>query len=185
LVDQVFKNIEYQLLNEEKTLLEILKRHQETNILIKEADDNLTNLMETINKTSTTEVSDTIKNEQEKYEKRLKTVNGNNSLAQNVPKLSSSTLLPHDKSIIDNTRRFTNANTYLSKKTITATHPINQSLLLCQNPVRIHLIEDLIQQFKFRTEENNYESLVKFYEIAEEANQMLYLQFSNQENEVF
>ncbi len=53
-----------------------------------------------------------------------------------------------------------------------------------QNQMRMLLIENLIQDFKLKTEENNFAEILPLFKNNEEINAQMFREFEQNENEV-
>ena len=187
LYDHVFRNIEYQILEEEKNLMSVLKKHQELNIYLKEAEENLSNLMETISKTSYDDFFKTLKKEQDNYESNVKNEarTNNSSMLSNMQQSAHQENLNEKSLMHAGSKRFSTINVHGSRRNILTNNGASTpNISINQNQLRILLIENMVQEFKYRTEENKYDELLDLFEHGKEKNDYLYQQFIAQEEEV-
>lgn len=190
LYDHVFRNIEYQILDEEKKLLCVLKKHQEMNVTIKESEENLANLLDTISKNTDENFYCTFKREQENYENNIKL----------AAKISQDTVLSNDlktgleQSKLDETKAVDKNLSELQRRiSLIGVRSSNRQLqnnaspsatnLTNQTKCRILLLENLIQDFKYRTEENKFEEIVTLFANGD-INTELFENFHKKEDEV-
>lgn len=187
LYDHVFRNIEYQILDEEKNLMNVLKKHQELNVHLKEAEENLANLMDTISKTSYDDFFKTLKKEQDNYESNLKNEarTNNSSMLSNMQQ-SVRQDNTNEKSLMhDGSKRLSAINVHGSRRNLLqANGASTPNISINQNQLRILLIENMIQEFKYRTEENKFEELLELFEQGKHKNDNLYQEFVTKEEEV-
>jgi hypothetical protein len=187
LYDHVFRNIEYQILDEEKNLMIILLKHQELNVHLKEAEENLANLMETISKNSYDDFFKTLKVEQDNYETNLKNdARTNNSSMLSNMQQSGQQENTNDKSLArDGSKRMSMIIMHGSRRNIlTQNGASTPNMSLNQNQLRILLIENLLQEFKYRTEENKFEDVLELFKNGKDKNESLYEEYIAQEEEV-
>jgi hypothetical protein len=184
LYDNVFRNIEYQILEEEKIFLDVLKKHQDINGLVREAEETYAALTHNLGKSTQNDTSKSGKTDKRDFQDNLKNITEMNSAIRqsirNLPAIcvsnNSGNHEIRNKSIMNNMQE--------SKKNAQVGPQSMTNLQFNLNHNRIILIEDLIQQFKMRTEENNYLSILDFYSKSEQINQSLYHDYNEQENEV-
>ncbi len=187
LYDHVFRNIEYQILDEEKNLMSVLKKHQELNIHLKEAEEHLANLTDTISKTSYDDFFKTLKKEQESYEANLKNDNktNNSSMLSNMQQSVRQDNGNEKLLVREGSKRFSTINSHGSRRNIMAqAGASNQNFSLNQSQLRILLIENMVQEFKYRTEENKLEEMLELFDNGKDRNDKLYQEFAAQEEEV-
>ena len=185
LCDHVFKNLEYQILKEEKTLLDTLKKDQELCVLLKESDETLTHILETVDKNKYEDFLNIIQEEKHKYDVQIKN-------ASRINKESIRFDVAHPdmlKDFCNMSERSTSQNPLAqfmrsaSKKRLAGTEKTRQ--LACSIKERqVCLIEDVIQDLKYKAEENDLDICNNFAENGDEINEALYAEFMEDEREV-
>ena len=158
----------------------------EINILLKESEENLANLMETISKTSYKDFYTTIKTEQVNYEAKIKVATDDNR-SNMMMNLKNSDMIEAVAEKPDSlpVKLFSTLNLHQSKRHTMGQHlPSSANFMLNQNEYRILLVENLLQEFKYKTEENNYSEVLHMFESGEQANEESYNEFIAQEAEV-
>lgn len=175
LYDHVFKNLESLILQEEKKLLSMLKKNNEIVIQIKGADENLTNIVETVSKFKNEEFLEVIRSEKERYDNKLRkaSIFGKKSIVVNLknpekveeieppsPTEKSPAPLLAMKSTGPRHSRFSEVQVMDPRKT-----PLDKPVMSsCEaNELRVVLIERCVKEFKYHVEENSIDTVLASY----------------------
>lgn len=175
LYDHVFKNLESLILQEEKKLLSMLKKNNEVATQIKGADENLTNIVETVSKFKNEEFLEVIRTEKERYDSKLRkaSIFGKKSIVINLknpdkveeiePPSPTEKVVPpvaSFKSSGPRVSRFSEAQVMDARKNIND-KPV---MTTCEaNELRVVIIEKCVKEFKYHVEENSIESVLECY----------------------
>ena len=170
LYDLVFKNLESLILQEEKKLLGIIMKNNDVAQQIKLADDNLSNIVETVGKFKEEDLATVISQEKDNYNNTMhKTTDFNKKCmqvkVQEIKAVEESEIITENKKSIVGvvpkivglrSSRFAD-KTPLESQNSDKNSPVS---LINQNEQRVFLIEKLVKEFKYKTEENQISNLV-------------------------
>ena len=171
LFDHVFKNLESLILQEENKLSDMLKKNNDFDILIKEADENLANIKEKVQKHNDDDFMEILYEEKRKYDGRLVRASdyGRQSIAINLHNMSKVTEL-EDQFVSDKKTLASKSQKMTEKKNLIQPNQLEYmsssengktvNKNLNENEERIVLIEQIIKDLKYKTEENNFEDLI-------------------------
>ena len=168
----MFKNLESLILQEENKLSNMLKKNNDFDILIKEADENLANIKEKVNKHNEDDFLGILYDEKRKYDGRHMrtsecgrqsvTVSLNNS--SKVTELEDNfvsdkkTLISKPVKIAD--KKNSSYSNGLKLENSSDNNKQGAKKNMNENEQRIILIEQIIKDLKYKTEENNFEDLI-------------------------
>ena len=175
LYDQVFRNLEYQILQQEKEVLDNMQRNKE--ILAKNAEMkvSLDNLIRNTEKSNDLDIDGFFHQEKVKYERSLK--HRVNVSRKSVIKLKANRSLSQELIDLSDEHRLKSRN-----------HPVDCEGLEEEdetnlNERRVDIIEALIKEFKYHNEENDIDLIMELYENGKELNDKLFVELSElQEN---
>lgn len=175
LYDHVFKSLESLILQEEKKLLKMLRKNNEVNVLIKSAEENLTNITETVSKFEKDDFMRVIYDEKEAYDRKLKraSVMGKKSIMVNLQNLDrveevesddlvekAALVIPVVKNLGHRQSKASDGSHSDSKQGSGRTEMTPQAA----NELRIMSIEQIVKQLKYLAEENSIDALMLFME---------------------
>lgn len=180
LYDHVFKSLESLILQEEKKLLKMLRKNNEVGVLIKSADENLTNITETVSKFEKDDFMKVVYDEKEAYDRKLKraSVMGKKSILANLQNLDRveeveadeavekiALVIPHVKGFGHRPSKISDGSHTDSKQGSGRTEMTPQAA----NELRIVNIEQIVKRLKYLTEENSIDALMLFMEEGSES----------------
>jgi len=173
LYDHVFKSLESLILQEEKKLLKMLRKNNEVNVHIKSAEENLTNITETVSKFEKDDFMKVIYDEKEAYDRKLKraSVMGKKSIMVNLQNLDrveevesddpvekAALVIPVVKNLGHRQSKASDGSHSDSKQGSGRTEMTPQAA----NELRIMSIEQMVKQLKYLAEENSIDALMLF-----------------------
>jgi hypothetical protein len=183
--DQIFKNIEYQICDEEKQLFKIINKHQELEVDIKATDEHHANIMETVSRATDSTFYSTLKTEQKHYRQSVAHAvrQSHTNLSFQAPNSAHSN--NHSIIPIVNMRGNRSPSIFHHRRgTINRDPRIEVVLPSNLNENRILLIETLIQDFKLKTSENKWDDAMLLFQNGKDMNAQLYLEYLEKEEEV-
>lgn len=192
LYDHVFKNLESLILQEEKKLMIILRKDNDLNQTVKAADENLSNIIETVKKFDSENFSEILQQEKTKYNTKIKTADEYSKRNLEMEKDDIDRTIEFEETVVFkeveaatvNFRksRFETSDQTENRKTIKETMHL---ALQIANENRVSLMEKLVKEFKYKTEENSIESALDYFNISSESFDEKYQKLVEMEKEVF
>jgi len=177
LYDQVFRNLEYQILQQEKEVLDNMQRNKE--ILVKNAEMkvSLDNLIRTTEKSNDLNIDGFFDHEKVKYESSLK--HRVNVSRKSVIKLKANRSLSQELIDLSDEHRLKPRNLPMNCEGLEGEEEDETNL----NERRVDMIEALIKEFKYHNEENDIDLIMDLYKNGKELNDKLFVELSElQEN---
>ena len=195
LYDHVFKNLESLILQEETKLMKMLKKNNEISVLIKTSYENLTNIMEMEQRFKSENFLEVLKEEQAIYNTSLEKAN---NLSRKNMKINLQENQTQEEEIMSKqidrlitvelikpfprkSSRFHDSTTTEHHKTMAEDEQIGLANL---NESRVALIEKLVKEFNYKTEENKIDSLILSANQSDRLIEQNYVVLSEMEDEV-
>lgn len=160
LYDHIFKTLEYQILQEEKNLLQLIKKNKEEEEQIQKQQENLNNIQDMVSKNKYEDFYKVIQEEKEKY---LHTIE--ESLKKQFEQ--------EHKVLSPNSQVVPQKNNGQEKGRVVFEEGM-QEQENDEEDQRLEFLQNLYRDFKFYTEDNDIELLKDYMERGEELNQELF-----------
>lgn len=194
LYDHVFKNLESLILQEEKKLLTMLKKNNEIAAQIRGADENLTNIVDTVSKFKNEDFLKVIEEEKERYDSKLRKASVFNKKSilvnlRNPDKVEEPEDAAERSVVVQGPAKHSGQR---MSKLPDSSHGEGKKNLgdrqtmtpMEANEMRVLLIERLVKEFKYKTEENSIEALMQLRGETETTMEDGYLKLREMEVEV-
>ena len=168
LYDHIFRTLEYQILDIEKKLNKSLIQNRTKNESLTEANLQYENIKELVSKSIHEEFHKVIEREKEKYTQNLEELRNSKELFRKTgrkKKKSNITISSSNKISVINT-------------------DAEEERERIEINTKIAFLENLKDEFKYHTEEEDIDTLLVYLKEGEKLNESLYVEFSELENEL-
>ena len=168
LYDHIFRTLEYQILDIEKKLNKSLIQNRTKNESLTEANLQYENIKELVSKSIHEEFHKVIEREKEKYTQNLEELRNSKELFRKTgrkKKKSNMTISSSNKISVINT-------------------DAEEERERIEINTKIAFLENLKDEFKYHTEEEDIDTLLVYLKEGEKLNESLYVEFSELENEL-
>lgn len=182
LYDHIFKTLEYQILTEEKNLLQLIKKNQKEEELLKEHNKNLENIKDLVGKNKYEDFYKILQEEKKKYNDQV------TKPQKEQQKQYRKTVLLERKKLRNLIKPEKPEPEIKPKKTL---NPEEEEELINQIRIdefmddkenKLEFLEKLFKDFKYYTENTEIELLKEYIYKGEEINEKIYNDFCDLEN---
>lgn len=185
LYDHIFKTLEYQILTEEKNLLQLIKKNQKEEELLKSHNKNLENIKDLVGKNKYEDFYKILQEEKKKYNEQV-----TKPQKEQQKEYRKTVLLERKKirNIVQKKKEIkTDENSQKVKKLNSEDEEeiINQIRIdefMDDKENKLEFLEKLFKDFKFYTENTDVELLKEYLYKGEEINERIYNEFCDLEN---
>lgn len=168
LYDQIFKNLETQILVEERRLLELIEKGDESQRQLEEAEEALQSVLELVRKSKTDDFRTLLRDEEKRYQSHLKSAHLNEIVTSSGNNSSNPT--PENspgKNPRNTTFHFTREAAAIPDSPII-------EVVKDERSFRVSAIESFLAELRIEAGESDLEELVEFYKNGEQILEDLY-----------